>query len=135
MEGHFRGVRPHVAAGAGDEEGHRPPVAVGVVVAERAVAGRDDREGFAEGVGDLRLDVAGHAVDVVHHRGNIGEDVVVLPLEDVAGRGVAVEGDRVGVVDEAFAEGLDFGRFAVEDEAGGNLAKGFHRAHSGGQSA
>ena len=56
-------------------------------------------------------------MDVAHHGGNVGEDVAVLALQDVAG---AVGGDQIGVVDESFAHRGDRSYGAVEAELFGD---------------
>ena len=57
----------------------------------------------------------GHGDDVVHHRGDIREYLVVLSLQDVVGSVSGGLHDE-GIVDEAFAKGLDLGHGTLDGE-------------------
>ena len=108
---------------AGDEDADSPEV-LAILVVECAVVGLDDGECLAHRIGDLALDMLRHGLDVVHHRGHVGEDVVILALEDVVGRrayGVHHE----GVVDKTLAQGGDALHLAFEREVRSYLSKFF----------
>ncbi len=110
LAGQLRGVRLVVGDGVADEDRYGPVVALrvhGVIV---SVAGRDDRHHFAPGIASLGHDAAADVIrdfaDVLHHGRDIGEDVLVLPLEDVVG-GIAFGADDEGVVDKTLAQRVD----------------------------
>ena len=119
LAGQLRGVRLVVGDGVADENRHGPVVALRVHGVVAPVAGRDDRHHLAQGIASLGHDAAADVIrdlaDVLHHGRDIGEDVLVLSLEDVVG-GAAFRADDEGVVDKALAQRVDCRDSALQDE-------------------
>ena len=110
LAGQLRGVRLVVGDGVADEDRYGPVVALRIHEIVFVVVGRDDRHHFAPGIASLGHDAAADVIrdfaDVLHHGRNVGEDVLILPLEDVVG-GIAFGADDEGVVDKTLAQRVD----------------------------
>lgn len=118
--------------GVGDEY-HHAPVALAVEKVEFAVGGVGyEGEHLAVYVVFTRFlklgaDMAGDGGDVVHQHVDVGENVVVDPLQHVVGSVSFLSAHYVGVVDESVAERLHGGHCAFYGEMlHYGLEKSFH---------
>ena len=120
LEGLRRSLDDVVSAGPLDEDIHSPVVPVGVLVQDLAVEGLHDFEGAARRrppPSQFQPLMGGDAVDVVHERGRVFEDVMVDPLENVAYIGSAlVVGHGESVVDVSGAIRCAFDEVADDSE-------------------
>ena len=103
-----------------DEAIGAPGFSLRIHVPVAPVARRNQRERAARAVGlagHLRGKMRRDALDVLHQRGGIVEDVVIDALQDVArGRAAAWQVTQVGVVDVAVAVGRESEELAAELE-------------------
>ena len=106
----FGSVGTVIGHRAFDKLTHSPVVTLIVLPIELAVNGRSHGQclttRIATGSSNLLLQVSSHLSDVVHHGGHIGEDSVILTLEDVVGSVTYGLNDK-SIVDKTFTKGLD----------------------------
>ena len=107
-----------VARGVGNEEAYSPEV-LAILDVELAVAGGNNGERLAHGVGNLLFDMLGDGQDIIHHARHVGKYYMVLTLKDVVG-GVTCGGYNKGVVDEALAERLNLDDIALDGKLRGD---------------
>ncbi len=98
------GVCTEIGFCAFDVQAHCPEIAIIILVVQLAVFGRNDTQSFSERVTDLGFDVFGDKSDVFHHRGNVGENNMILALQDVIRLIFPVQICEEGVIDESFTE-------------------------------
>ena len=107
LAGQFRGVGLVVGNRVVDEDRRGPVFAFRVDVVQVPVLCRDDGHHLAprvaSGRNDAAADVFRDPADVVHHGRHVGENGLVLALEDVVG-GICFGADDERVVDESFAQ-------------------------------
>ena len=107
LAGQFRGVGLVVGNRVVDEDRCGPVFAFRVDVVQVPVLCRDDGHHLAprvaSGRNDAAADVFRDPADVVHHGRHVGENGLVLALEDVVG-GICFGADDECVVDESFAQ-------------------------------
>ena len=112
-----------VARRVGDKEAYSPEV-LAILNIQLTILGGDDGQRLAHRVGNLRLDMLRHGLDVIHHTRHVGEDDVVLALQDIVGRS-ACGGDYKGVVDKSLAQRVNLRYLALDGKLRGNLKKFF----------
>ena len=119
LAGQFGRIGLVVGDRVGDEDRHGPEFSGLVFITEFSVMGRDHGHRFAHRVAafgdDLTADVLGDLAYVLHHGRDVGEDLLVLALENVV-RCIALRADDERVVDESLAQRVDGGDGALECE-------------------
>jgi len=126
------GIDGAVGEGFGDEARDAPVAfAVEIIGFAGAVGQRNECENAPVNVvGALGFEfftkVTCHGLDVALQAFYIGENVVVDALEYIVGAFLAGVCHSIGVVDEAFAEGSDFGGRAFNTETGYYIVEIFH---------
>ena len=111
--------RPDDVVGGGPlDEVVAAPVAVIVVQMERvAGASGDQLQGFSTSRDGFVGYVSGHALDIFHQRGDVGEHVMIYPLENESEwLAAALGGDCKGIIDETVAVRGAVDKFGIEGE-------------------
>ena len=100
------------------------PIVLAILVVEFAIGGGHHGKGLTHRVRNLRLDVLGNGLDIIHHARHIGEDDVVLALKDVVGRRALGLNDKC-IVNKSLAQSLNRGHSTLKGKVRGNLKKFF----------